>query len=292
MDVATAAAEPRAGRGTAMAVALAAKVGNALVLLVIAGTFLFPVLWGVSTSFKPADRILANPPEILPATPTLAHYERIISGGILFNAMNSGLVAAATVTLCLAVGLLAAYALARHEFRGKRILLVAIVGIMCIPLDTLLIPTFTYLASLGLLNTRTGLVLLYTAYQLPLAVWILYGYILTLPRELEHAAMVDGYSEVSVLRKIVLPLTGSALVAAGLFILSFAWNDFVVALIMTSSESVRTLPIAVYQFLGYYGREWGPLTAASTLAILPVIVLFVFFQRYFLAGVTSGSIKG
>ena len=120
-----------------------------------------------------------------------------------------------------------------------------------------------FLAELGLLNTRTALVLLYTAYQLPIVVWVLFGFFQTLPHELERAALIDGYTRFQALIKIVLPLSKTGLVAAGLFVLTFAWNDFVVALVMTSSDEIRTLPIAIYNYLGYYGREWGPLTASA-----------------------------
>jgi multiple sugar transport system permease protein len=109
---------------------------------------------------------------------------------------------------------------------------------------------------------------------------------------LVHAARIDGCSRLETLRKVVLPLSGPGLVAAGLFVLTFAWNDFVVAVVMTSSEDAKTLPVAIYGYLGFYGRDWGPLTASAMLSIVPVIAVFVVFQRYFLSGMTGGSIKG
>jgi len=135
-------------------------------------------------------------------------------------------------------------------------------------------------------------VLLYTAYQLPLAVWVLYGYFRTIPTEYENAAMVDGYSRLAALRKVVLPLSAPGLIAAGLFTLTFAWNDFVVAVAMNSSDDARTLPVAIYTYLGFFGREWGPLTAAAMVSIVPVIAVFVIFQKYFLSGMTGGGVKG
>jgi len=167
-----------------------------------------------------------------------------------------------------------------------------IVAVMSIPLPSLLVPTFTFLAQIDLINTLTGLVLLYTAYQLPMTVWILYGYFLTLPEALENAARIDGYGRLATLRKVVLPLSWPGLIAAGLFVLTFAWNDFVVAVAMNTSESVRTLPVAIYHYLGFFGREWGPLTAAAMVSIVPVVAVFVLFQRYFLSGMTGGGVKG
>ncbi|MBS7707315.1 carbohydrate ABC transporter permease [Chelatococcus asaccharovorans] len=259
--------------------------------LAIALVALFPILWGLSTSFKTTPELATFPPTLLPAHPTLEHYALLFRTGIERYMLNSVFLSAATVIGCLAFGSLAAYAMARVKFRGGNTLLLVIVALMSIPLPSLLVPTFTFLAQLGLLDSLTGLALLYIAYQLPIAVWVLYGYFLTIPIELEHAARVDGYSRFATLRKVILPLSGPGLVAAGLFVVTFAWNDFVVAVAMTSSDAVRTLPVAIYGYLGFYGREWGPLTASAILSTIPVIVVFIVFQRFFLGGMTSGGVK-
>jgi len=272
--------------------ALVRRAINAAITLTICLFALFPILWGLSTSLKPSDRILAFPPELLPSQPTLEHYRLLVKTGIHGPLANSAIVSFATVVLALVLGTLAAYALARFEFRGKRAILFAVIAIMSIPLPSLLVPSFIFLALLGLTNTLTGLALLYTTYQLPITVWILYGYFRTIPREYENAAMIDGYSRLEALRKVVLPLSGPGLVAAGLFVLTFAWNDFVVAVAMNSSEGARTLPVAIYGYLGFFGREWGPLTAAAMVSVVPVIVIFALFQRYFLSGMSGGGVKG
>lgn len=266
--------------------------GGILVDVLIAAFALGPILWGLSTSLKPAQDILAYPPELFPSHPTLEHYALLFRTGIHRFVLNSAIVSAAAVVLSLAFGSLAAYALARLAFRGKRAVMFSVMALMSIPLPSVLVPTFTLLASIGLTNSLTGLALLYTAYQLPIVVWLLYGYFGTIPVELEHAARIDGCSRLETLRKVVLPLSGPGLVAAGLFVLTFAWNDFVVAVVMTSSEDAKTLPVAIYGYLGFYGRDWGPLTASAMLSIVPVIAVFVVFQRYFLSGMTGGSIKG
>jgi ABC-type glycerol-3-phosphate transport system permease component len=267
------------------------RVARVAIDLAIAAALLFPLYWGLVTSLKPADRILRFPPEFWPSIATLEHYALLFRTGVERFVLNSAIVAVASVALSLAIGSLAAYALARLPLRGKGALLVGVMALMSIPLPSLIVPTFTFLATIGLNDTLTGLVLLYTAYQLPIVVWVLYGYFLSLPVELEQAAMIDGHSRLAVLRRIVLPLSGPGLVAAGLFVLTFAWNDFVVAVAMTSSESVKTLPLAIYGYLGFYGRDWGPLTAAAMLSVVPVIAVFLFFQRYFLSGMTSGGTK-
>jgi ABC-type glycerol-3-phosphate transport system permease component len=268
------------------------RIARGVVNLVIGAFALFPILWGVSSSLKPADRIIEFPPKLLPAAPTLEHYARIFADDAAFYMLNSGLVSAATVLLTLGLAALGGYALARYDFRGRTVAMMAIVAVMSIPIASLLVPTFTLISVLGLFDTRAGLVLLYTAYQLPAAIWMLYGYFMSLPVEVENAARVDGCTPLATLRKVVLPLSKPGLVAAALFILVFAWNDFVVAVTMTSSETTRTFPVAIYFYLGFYGREWGPLLAASLVSIVPIIAVFVFLQRYFMTGLTGGGVKG
>lgn len=268
------------------------KLIRGAVNLVIIAFALFPILWGLSSSLKPTDRIIEFPPRLLPEAPTLEHYQRIFADDAAFYIMNSGLVSAATVVLTLALAALGGYALARYDFRGRTFTMMAVISVMSIPIASLLVPTFTLISVLGLFDTRLGLVLLYTAYQLPAALWMLYGYFMTLPVEIENAARVDGCSPTRTLRKVVLPLSKPGLVAAALFILVFAWNDFVVAVTMTSSQETRTFPVAIYFYLGFYGREWGPLLAASLVSIVPIIAVFVFLQRYFMSGLTGGGVKG
>lgn len=268
------------------------RITRFAVNLVIVVLALAPIAWGLSTSFKPAEDVLKLPPRLVPERVVGDHYSTLLEHGIAHYILNSAVVATATVLLCLLLGALSGYSLSRFAFRGRAFFMLIVITVMSIPLDSLIVPTYTLMANAGLLDTRIGLILLYSAYQLPIVIWLLYGYFLTIPRELDNAAMIDGYSRIEALWKVVLPLSGPGLVAAGLFVLVFAWNDFVVALVMTSSEAVRTLPVAVYNYLGFFGRDWGPLTAASMISIVPVIVIFILFQRYFISGMTGGGVKG
>jgi ABC-type glycerol-3-phosphate transport system permease component len=267
-------------------------IADAIVATVIAVVALGPILFGLSTSLKARDALFRFPPELWPASPTWDNYRLLFSEGVAVPILNSVLITAATVVLSLAIGSLTAYALARFAFRLKGAVLVLVVVVMSIPLPSLIVPTFTFASQVGLIDSRIGLVLFYTAYQLPLAAWILWGFFTTVPEQLEQAAMIDGYSRLAALRRVVLPLSTPGLVAAGLFVLIFAWNDFVVALVLINSESLRTLPVAIYYFQGFFGREWGPLTASAMLSIVPVLIVFVIFQRHFLSGMTAGSVKG
>lgn len=268
------------------------RAGQLAVNATIVVFALAPLLWGLSSSLKPANRILQVPPELIPSEVTLVHYRTLIENDLLHYMGNSVIVSAATVALCLVIGALAGYALSRFAFPGRPAVMLVVITVMSIPIASLLVPSYTLLANIGLLNTRTGLVLLYTAYELPIVIWIMFGYFNTIPRQLENAAMIDGYGRFQAFRRVVLPLSGPGLIAAGLFVLIAAWNDFVVAVVMTSAEAVRTLPVAVYFYLGFFGREWGPLLAASMVSIAPIVLIFILFQKYFVSGVTGGSVKG
>ncbi|WP_210495087.1 carbohydrate ABC transporter permease [Microvirga antarctica] len=258
----------------------------------IAVVALAPIVWGLSTSLKPTQKILSLPPEIIPSEITFVHYRTLIAQNMLTYVGNSMIVSLVTVMLCLTIGTVAAYSLSRFEFKGRSLVLLIIIAVMSIPIASLIVPSYTLMASIGLTDKLVGLIVLYTAYQLPIVIWIMYAYIGTIPREIDNAAMIDGYSRLASLRKVVLPLCGPGLIASGLFVLTFAWNDFVVAAVMITSDSVKTLPVAIYSFLGYFGREWGPLLASSMVSIIPVIAIFILFQRYFLSGMTGGSVKG
>jgi len=271
---------------------LASGAARLAISILIAAAALLPIVWGLLSSFKTPQDILQTTPRWLPTTFTLENYVSIFkagAGGYLFNSI---LVSTGTVALCLAIGSVAGYGLARFQFPGKRAVTVAIIAVMSIPVASLLIPTYTLMAEVALVNTRLGLILVYSAYQLPIVIWIMTTYYQTLPEELEWSALIDGYSRAQTLRKIVLPLSRPALIAATLFVLTFAWNDFVVAVTLLSADSVRTLPIGIYNFLGFYGREWGPLLAASMVSIVPLVALFVALQRFFIAGMTGGGVKG
>ena len=262
------------------------------ILIFISMVILGPILWGFSTSLKAPKKILEYPPRFIPDEPTLMHYMTIFKSGIMHYFVNSTLITVSTVIICLSVGSLAGFALSRFRYRGHTATLMLIVLIMSIPLVSLMVPTYTFLAKTGLMNTRIVLILLYAAYQLPMSVWILKSFFDTLPVELEEAAMIDGLTQTQALLRIVMPLSLPGMIAAGLFVLVFSWNDFVIALIMTSSDAVRTLPVGIYNYLGFFGREWGPLMASAMVSIVPIILLFIIFQRYFLSGMSRGAVKG
>lgn len=251
-----------------------------------------PLVWSISTSVKPANQILATPPTLLPNPFTLQHYARLVDESVGWDFLNSLLNALVTVVLGILGGFAAGYALSRFRFRGARPLLLMFVAAMTIPAYSLLLPTQIIFAKLGLLDTPATLPILYTAHVIPLVAWIAKTQFDALPIEMEQAALVDGYSRWEAVRKVVMPGTRPALIAAAAYGFLVAWNDYITAATMTSSPSYRTMQVALTFFQGFSGREWGPLMAGAVLATFPPLVLFIVFRRYLVGGFLSGAIKG
>ena len=264
------------------------------VFLFLAVVNLTPITWGVFTSLKLPQDILTYPPKLWSLTLTLEHYERLFRSGFLEAMRNSGLYALVTVVVGLALAAVTAYGFDRFDFRFKQPLFMLIVA--SIPLSigsaALLIPNYLYFTYWGVTNHWYTLPLIYTAYNLPMAIWILKGSIESTPKELDDAAAIDGCTPMMVLFRIILPLCKPALGAAGMFLFIGSWNEFVAGSVMVDQPSLLPVQVAIYQYIGYFGREWGPLTASATIAILPIIVVFSFFGRLLVSGLSQGSVKG
>jgi multiple sugar transport system permease protein len=261
---------------------------------VLAALFsLLPLLWALSTSLKTAAQVVQFPPRWWPSTVTLAEYGAVISGSNFARyLLNSLIVAGSTTVVTLALGLHAAYAAARFAFPAKRALLLILLATIMIPGIVVLVPLFLLASRLSLVDTYTVLIVVYSAWQLPTVVWFMRGFFEGLPRELDEAARVDGCSRLQAFYRVVLPLTGPGIVAAAILVFVWVWNEFILALTLTSSDSMRLIPVGLYYYVGAYGVEWGKLMAAALLAIVPVLVLFGLLQRHLIAGLTTGSVKG
>ena len=267
-------------------------VSALLGLLVLAN--LLPLVWGMLTSLKGDSDLFRYPPSFFGFTPTLEHYVRVASSGF-FGSMGASLAyALATVTATLALALPAAYAFDRFEFPFRQTLFLLVVA--CIPLAlgaaALLIPNYIYFVQLGITNTWFTLPLIYTAHQLPMAIWIIKGVIESIPRELDEAAIVDGGTHRDILRHVMLPLSRPALGAAGVLAFVGTWNEFVAGSVMVDAPSLKPVQPMIYSFIGFFGREWGPLTASATLAILPILLAFAVLGRHIVSGLTKGAVKG
>jgi multiple sugar transport system permease protein len=255
---------------------------------------LVPLIWGVITSLKGASDLFRFPPVLFDFAPTAANYERVFNSGFLTNVGVSALYSVATVIAVLVLSLPAAYAFDRFEFPLRRPLLLLVVASIPLSLGAtaLLIPNYIYFTRLGLTNSWFTLPLIYTAYQLPMAIWIVKGTIESIPRELDEAAISDGATYRQILLLIILPLSRPALGAAGVLAFVSSWNEFLAGSVMVDDPALRPIQPAIYNFIGYFGREWGPLTASATLSILPIVVIFALLGRLIVSGLTQGSVKG
>lgn len=252
----------------------------------------FPVLWMLSSSFKGNSEIFAYPPKLITENFSFGAYSSILTDPVKLRFFfNSYLIAFSVTILTIVVAILAAYAFSRYEFRGKRSLNVIIVCVQAVPPITLLIPYFGLVVALGLYNTYPGLIFTYMVFTLPYAVIMLTGYFNTIPRELDEAVRVDGAGGMTALWRVIVPIAVPGLVSVGIYTFMIAWNEFLFALTLTRTESMRTVPIGIQLLMGQHAYEWNQMMAMSILGCLPVLVLFLFFQRYFIGGMTSGAVK-
>lgn len=252
-----------------------------------AALVLVPILIVVSASLDPAGL-----PRLIPENITLEHYRRILDNPQLLQGLvNSFIVGIGSTILSVFISAMAGYAFSRYQFRGRRLIMGIILGIFMIPVSVNIIPLYTMLQELGWLNTYQGLIVPYQALILPLNVWLLKNFFDTIPVELEEAALVDGATHWSAFWRVTLPLTWPGMAVASIFAFRFSWNDFVFAATFTSTASRRTWQAVIYTFLGAQRSDWGILTAGVVIGMLPVVLLFIFFQRQFIEGLTVGSVK-
>ncbi len=260
-------------------------------LLLNAAVMLYPLLVMVLSAFKSNGEIFASP-FALPASFSIANFTTVWTGTAFPQyLLNSAIITGGAVVAILICGTMAAYAIARYAFRGSGFMLLFFLSGLMVPLKLAIIPLFVELDRLHLLDTRTGLVFVYTAMGLPSAVFILTGFLRTLPGELEQAARIDGASELRVMTRIMLPLARPAMVIAGIQNAVPIWNDFFFPLVFITTDARKTLPQGLTVFMGEYNTDWGVLFAGLLLASLPVTLLYIVFSRQFIAGLTQGAVK-
>lgn len=271
-----------------------ARIGANLVGLVIFALCAFPVYWMVNTSLLPRREIRAPEPTWLPLGGTLDNYRRALAGGKFFDALLVSLgVTISTVVLALVFAFLAALAVSRFRFPGRKTFILTLLLIQMIPVEALFISQYKMLEGFHLLNTVAGLTLVYVANVLPFTVWTLRGFVSGVPYELEEAAMSDGCSRFQAFRRITFPLLAPGLVATGVFGFIQAWNEFSLAVVVMTREDKKTLPLWLSSFLDVNrGTDWGAVMAGSTLLAIPVIVFFLVVQGRMVSGLTAGAVKG
>lgn len=267
-----------------------AEITVLLFFLVVA---LLPIFWGILTSLKPTKIIAAYPPRLFNFSVSWEHYARIFQTGFSQNLWVSIFDSVVSVFVGLVTGYLCAYGFQRSRFKFKKLLFyLVIAGIpLSVGSSALLIPNYIYFTKLGMNNHWYTLILIYTAYNLPMSIWVIRGGIEAVPIEIEEAATVDGcakwYVVLCMVPRFILP----SLAASALFIFIGAWNEFIASSVMVDAIELRPVQTAIYNYLGFFGQEWGPLTASAAVAILPILIVFSLLGRLMISGLTAGSVK-
>ena len=253
---------------------------------------LLPFFWMFSVSLKPATEPFAIPARLWPDAPTLENYVTAFRPEFRTYFLNSMIVSGASVVITVSLGLLAAYAFTRGQLLIITALMSAVVLAQMFPHSAIIIPIYKMMRAADLLNTYTSLIIAYVSVTLPVAIWMLRGFLVKLPVSLEEAAAIDGAGPVRVFWDVVVPLARPGVIATAVYVLIVTWQEFLFALSFTSTKGMRTLPVGLNDFIGQYGIRWGELMASSVMVSIPIIVVFFFLQRYFVAGLTAGAVKG
>ncbi len=267
-------------------------VGLALFVLMI-----FPVYWMVSTAFKPTDDINRLKPTWVPLHPTIVHFRDAIHRPYFWSSVeNSVIIVSVAVAASMALAFLAAVALAKFRFTGRKAFIVLMIGIQMLPQAGLIIPLYVVLSRFQLTKNQYvlfGVIITYMTFVLPFSVWTLRGFLLGVPKELEEAAMVDGSSRLGAFVRILLPLVAPGLVATSVFAFITSWNEFIFAYVLLNDQSKQTVTVWLSYFYGTSRQvDWGGLMAGSTLTAIPVVIFFLLIQRKIAFGLTAGAVKG
>jgi len=285
VDVAPTRAEVLRGRKRKKALLLTALTFGALFPAL-------PVVWMLSSSFKDNGEIFEYPPRLITENFSFTAYTDILTDPEKLRFFfNSYFIAISVTLLTLVVAVLAAYAFSRFNFKGKAALNVLVISVQAVPPITLLIPYFGIMVVLRLYNTYPGLILTYMVFTLPYAIIMMTGYFNTLPRELDEAVKVDGGSPMTALWRVLVPISIPGMVSVGVYTFMIAWNEYLFALTLTRTNDMRTVPIGIQLLMGQHAYDWSQMMAMSVLGCIPVLILFLFFQRYFIGGMTAGAVK-
>lgn len=274
-----------------------------LLVFMILFAVLAPFVWMVISSISPQTELSAKPPHWFPDQPTLARYRAIflrsseiqtLPAGVekfLRGLLNSLLISSATTLVCVIAGSMAAYALARMTVPGQRQFLFGILGSQMLPVIVIIIPLNILMQRYNLIDRWYGLVLLYSGFMLPTVIWIMHSYFLTLPKELEEAALIDGCTRLGSLVRVIVPLSGPGIVAVSAFSFLSSWNEFFMALIFTASKA-KTITVVITEFSSQFGTDYGLMATGGVIGSIPPILLALLLQRYIVAGLTAGAVKG
>lgn len=253
----------------------------------------FPLLWMVISSFKPPAELFVNPPRLLPGGVTFAWYRNLVeSANTVGFFTNSLIVGASTTAICLTLGTLAAYGVTRFDFAWKRTFLLGALLAYLFPAIVLFVSVYLIINALGVGDSFLGLILCHCILTFPFGLWMLKSFFETIPIDIDEAAWVDGASFLHTFARIILPLALPGIFSVGVFVFVLSWNEFLFASVLITSGDMKTIPLGIAEFITSFDVRWGEIMAMGTLATVPVVILFLCVQRYFVSGVTSGAVKG
>jgi ABC-type glycerol-3-phosphate transport system permease component len=260
--------------------------------LILCGFSVIPILWGISTSLKPENKLYVQPPQWIPNPVTFVHYAAVFKNKVMMNYFyNSTIIAVCTTMLSVIVGIMAAYGFSRFKFPGRDTLLWSIMFTQIFPRVVIIIPFYVTLRNLNLLGTYTGMIMVYLVVVLPISVWLLKGFIDKIPYEIEEAAVIDGCSIFSLLWRIIIPMTFPAIGAVTMYSFILSWNEFLFALVFSTNDT-RPVPVGLAFFIDEVGVQWGQLMSASIMMSVPAIVVFSLAQKLLIRGLSEGGVKG
>lgn len=268
------------------------KIFSYLILLTAVFVSLFPIFWTLSTSIKTRVDTFTLPPKFINFSPTLKNYQSLLQyDGFWRIYFNTILITFCTTALCLIVGSLAAYALARTpRFRGRNSLEILMIIVRALPGIVIILPLYNLSSYLGLYDKIWALILIYAGFNIPFAIWLMTNFFDQVPIEIEDAARVDGANNLQLFVRVLLPLVAPGLVATGVFVALLSWNEFLIPIIMAGEDS-KTLPILVSSFISNRTLDWGPMAAAATFALIPIIIFTVVIQKWLVVGLSGGAVK-
>lgn len=276
-----------------MRLSLRAKLGSYAALIAVTLFSIFPLYWMVASSIRPRSLLFQTPPPLFSTNIDFHAYVNIWVNtpfGQMF--INSLFISVVTTVLTIILSAMAGHSLARLKFRGKSLISRGVLVTYIFPQILLVVPLFVAMVNFGLVDTYTGLILTYMTFSFPFGMWMLTAYFQTIPEDLEEAALLDGASRLLIFWRIVLPLSKPGLAAVGIFTFIHAWNEFFYALVLLNSDRKLTLSIGLYRMLSSETVDWGEVLAATSMMVAPVLLVFMFYERHLVGGLTAGATKG
>lgn len=263
-----------------------------MILAVLGIVMIFPFFWMISCAFRRPNELLTSPPKLFPTNPTIDSFVHVLlETEVPRYFMNSVIIATTATVLCIIVAIPAAYSFARHEYRGKNLVMIGILLCNMIPQVSTLIPLYQALDKLGLIDSYMGIAFTHLLCMLPFSVIMLRGFIRTIPKTLEEAAMIDGCTKLQVIFKIIVPVCSSGIFATAMYAFMISWEEFTYAMTFSTSSRARTISIGLKLFSTEFKVDWSSILAASTLMTLPILILFFLVQDTFIQGATNGALK-